>query len=161
MSNVWSTGLIMAPLTSLHCHTEMCCRAIQAICGGCLGSACRCRIIIGSGKPAIYHDFIYRLTFLMHHHVIGYMSPWRMFHSILFSYLFVFLSYWCYGGLPFPDTGCPVPDVYIYYVPDMINVSTLFLHLSTSLGCFRPRTFFFEQRIGQYRMGLLYIRFTY
>ena len=27
-----------------------------------------------------------------------------------------------YGGLPFPDTSFPVPDVYIYYVPDMINV---------------------------------------
>ena len=27
-----------------------------------------------------------------------------------------------YGGLPFPDTGCPVPDVYIYYVPGIINV---------------------------------------
>ena len=23
-----------------------------------------------------------------------------------------------YGGLPFPDTSCPVSDVYIYYVPD-------------------------------------------
>ena len=27
-----------------------------------------------------------------------------------------------YGGLPFSDTGCPVPDVYIYHVSDMINV---------------------------------------
>ena len=27
-----------------------------------------------------------------------------------------------FGGLPFPDTGCPVLDVYIYYVSDMINV---------------------------------------
>ena len=27
-----------------------------------------------------------------------------------------------YGDLPFPDTGCPVPAVYIYYVPDKINV---------------------------------------
>ena len=37
------------------------------------------------------------------------------------------------GGLPFPDTGCPVPDVYIYGVPDMINVwdtASTFTHLS-------------------------------
>ena len=27
-----------------------------------------------------------------------------------------------YGGLSIPDAGCPVPDVYIYYVSDMINV---------------------------------------
>ena len=27
-----------------------------------------------------------------------------------------------YGGLLFPDTCFPVLDVYIYYVPDMINV---------------------------------------
>ena len=27
-----------------------------------------------------------------------------------------------YGGLPFLDTGWPVPDVYIYYVTDMVNV---------------------------------------
>ena len=41
----------------------------------------------------------------------------------------------------FPDTGCPVPDVYfIHNVPDMINVWIL--------GCFRPRTFLFEKRIG-------------
>ena len=53
-----------------------------------------------------------------------------------------------YGGLPFPDTGCPVPDVYIHYAPDIIKAWILFLQLSTSLGCFRPRTFFFEQRIG-------------
>ena len=38
-----------------------------------------------------------------------------------------------YGGLPFPDTGCPVPDIYIYCMPDMINVwdtVTSFIHLS-------------------------------
>ena len=52
-----------------------------------------------------------------------------------------------YGGLPFPDTGCPAPGVYIYYVPDMINVLILFLYLSTSLECFHPMTFVFEQRI--------------
>ena len=27
-----------------------------------------------------------------------------------------------YGGRPFTDTGCPVPDVYSYYVSAMINV---------------------------------------
>ena len=37
-----------------------------------------------------------------------------------------------YGGLPFPDTGCPEPEVYICYVPDMINVldtGSTFIHL--------------------------------
>ena len=37
-----------------------------------------------------------------------------------------------YDGMPFPDTGCPVPDVYMYYMSDMIyawdTVST-FIHL--------------------------------
>ena len=27
-----------------------------------------------------------------------------------------------HGGLPFPGIGCCVPDVYIHYVPDMINI---------------------------------------
>ena len=27
-----------------------------------------------------------------------------------------------YGDMPFPETGCPLPDVYIYYVSGMINV---------------------------------------
>ena len=27
-----------------------------------------------------------------------------------------------YGGLPFPDTDCPVLDAHIYNVPDMIDV---------------------------------------
>ena len=41
-----------------------------------------------------------------------------------------------HGGLPFPDTGFPLPDVYIYYVPDAVNVWILFLHLPIFLGCF-------------------------
>ena len=54
-----------------------------------------------------------------------------------------------YAGLILPDTGCPVLGVYIYYVPDLINQWILFLHVSTHLGCFRPRAFFFfEERIG-------------
>ena len=32
---------------------------------------------------------------------------------------------------------------------------------TTFLLCFFPRTFFFEQQIGQFTLGLLYIRFTY
>ena len=48
------------------------------------------------------------------------------------------------GGLPFPDTGCPVPDVYIYYVHELINIWILFRRLSTSLGCFRLWTFFLD-----------------
>ena len=39
-----------------------------------------------------------------------------------------------YGGLPFPEIGCPLPDVYIYYVPYMINDWILILHVSPSLG---------------------------
>ena len=34
-----------------------------------------------------------------------------------------------YGGLPFLDTGCPVPDAYIYYVPNMINVWDTFFYI--------------------------------
>ena len=53
-----------------------------------------------------------------------------------------------YGGLHFPDTGCPVPDVYIYYVPDIINVwntvSTL-IHLP---WMFPPTNILFEPRDG-------------
>ena len=53
-----------------------------------------------------------------------------------------------YGSLPFPNTGCSVPDVYIYHVPDMINfgatVST-FIHLN---WMFLPMDILFEQRIG-------------
>ena len=26
-----------------------------------------------------------------------------------------------YGGMPFPDPGCPVRDVYIYYLSDVTN----------------------------------------
>ena len=51
-----------------------------------------------------------------------------------------------YGGSPFPDTAYPVPDVYMRHLSNMINFGILFVHLSTSLGCFSPRTFFFEQR---------------
>ena len=53
-----------------------------------------------------------------------------------------------YGGLPFPNIGCSVPDGYIYHVPDMINFGVLFLHLSTSIGCFRPWTFFLNNGLG-------------
>ena len=38
-----------------------------------------------------------------------------------------------YGDLPFPDTACPVPDVYIYYVSDTIDtwdVVSTFIHLA-------------------------------
>ena len=87
-----------------------------------------------------------------------------------------------YGGLPFPDTSCPVPDVYIYYVSDMINVLdnvSTFIHLlwmflptdilfwtniSTFihlLWMFLPTDILLEQPIGYYTMGLLFIRFTY
>ena len=38
---------------------------------------------------------------------------------------------------------------------------TLFLHISTSLGCFCPRTIFTKKRIGQVTSDLPYTRFTY
>ena len=41
-----------------------------------------------------------------------------------------------YGGLPFQVTGCPIPDVGINYLSEMINVwdsVSTFIHL--------PRTF--------------------
>ena len=52
----------------------------------------------------------------------------------------------------FSDASCPVPDVYIYHLPDMINVWILFLHLSTSRGCFRPRTLFISDLHTQFRI---------
>ena len=53
-----------------------------------------------------------------------------------------------YGGLSFPNTGCPVPDVYIYYVSDMINV-----HDTVSKFIHHPKMFLsmdilFTQPIG-------------
>ena len=52
-----------------------------------------------------------------------------------------------YGGLPSPDSGCPVSDVYIYYVCDMINIWNIvciFIHISRM---FLPTKISFEQRI--------------
>ena len=53
-----------------------------------------------------------------------------------------------YCDLPFPDTACSVPNVYIYHVSDIITVSDtvfIFIHL--------PRMFLstdtlFEQQTG-------------
>ena len=65
-----------------------------------------------------------------------------------------------YGGLPFRDTGCLVSNVYIHYVPDLINlrdtVST-FIHLCRVFLSTKKR---FEQRIWWYTMGLLYLKFA-
>ena len=57
-----------------------------------------------------------------------------------------------YGDLPFQGTGCPVPDVYFYYVSDMINtfytISTLFLHCFIHL----PKLFLpMEVLFGQWK----------
>ena len=41
-----------------------------------------------------------------------------------------------YGGLPFLDTGCPVLDVYIYYLADMVDVwdtVSTFIHIPRML----------------------------
>ena len=48
-------------------------------------------------------------------------------------------------GLSFPGTGCPVPDVANIHL--ILNVyGLLFLQLSTSIVCFRIRTFFLKNR---------------
>ena len=53
-----------------------------------------------------------------------------------------------YGGLPFPDTDCTVPDVYIYYVSDMINVCYTVSTFIRLPWMFLPMdTFFCEQSI--------------
>ena len=52
-----------------------------------------------------------------------------------------------YGGLPTPDTSCPVPDVYFYHVSDMIdvwNTVSIFIHISRM---FLSTEISFEQRI--------------
>ena len=54
----------------------------------------------------------------------------------------IILKFLAYGGLPFPDIGCPVPDVCIYCVSGMTMFGILSPHLSTSRCCFCPRTFF-------------------
>ena len=59
-----------------------------------------------------------------------------------------------YGGLPFPDTGCPVPDVYFYYVSDMINAWILFLHVSISLSCFANGNSFWTTEDMIYNMPI-------
>ena len=48
-------------------------------------------------------------------------------------------------GLPFPGTGCPIPDVdYLCLLCIDFYVGMLFLFLTTSLGCFCPRILLFE-----------------
>ena len=49
-----------------------------------------------------------------------------------------------YGGLPFPDTGCPVPDNYNYYVSVIINVWDTFIHIP---WMFLSKDILFEQWI--------------
>ena len=54
------------------------------------------------------------------------LCPWMWCHTSMFP-IYVCQSLFmgggmAYGGLPFPDIGCPVPGVYMYYVPDMITV---------------------------------------
>ena len=63
-----------------------------------------------------------------------------------------------YGGLSFPDTGCPVPDVYIYYVSDMINACDTVSKFINPPRMFLSTDILFKQRIGWYTMSLLYIR---
>ena len=63
-----------------------------------------------------------------------------------------------YGGLPFPGTGCPIPDVdnicllcIDFYVWDAVSI------LTTSLGYFCPRISLFEQRTEHVAMDLIYM----
>ena len=53
-----------------------------------------------------------------------------------------------YGGLPFPDTGYPVPDVYIHYVSGMINVWDTLSSFTPLPIVFLYKDILLEQRIG-------------
>ena len=49
------------------------------------------------------------------------------------------------GGLPFPGTGCPIPDVdYLCLLCIDFYVWDAFYILTTSLGCSCPRILLFE-----------------
>ena len=73
-----------------------------------------------------------------------------------------------HGGLPFPVSGCPVPDAGNIYlinemIDEMINVyvsdtDSVFIRLP---NMFLSTAFLLEKRIGQVTMDLRYIRFTY
>ena len=58
-----------------------------------------------------------------------------------------------YSGLPFPDIGCPVPDVYIYYDSGMIDVCDTFSTFIYLHWIFLLMDILFQQRIGWYIMG--------
>ena len=59
-----------------------------------------------------------------------------------------------YDGLPFPGTGYPVPDVTNIYL--IWTIQCMVLQLSTSLGCFRPWTFFWKPDWTRYQGLPLY-----
>ena len=71
------------------------------------------------------------------------------------------------GGHPFPGAGCPVPNLIWWYFflniieNEIINVwDTVYIFIHHP-GVFLSMYILFEQRIGQFTMDLLYIRFTY
>ena len=68
------------------------------------------------------------------------------------------------GGLPFPGTGCPKPDVdnlcllcIGFYVCSAFYVWNAVSILTTSIGCFFPRILLFEQRTEHVAMDLIYM----
>ena len=93
-------------------------------------------------------------------------DPWisylcKLYIDIWFIF-YLFYLYWlmgkgmAYGGLPFPGTGCPVPDVAnTYLIWNVWCMVYCFLQLSTSLRCPRPWTMFTKKQIGLVSMDLL------
>ena len=55
-------------------------------------------------------------------HIQSRGKPWMRFGWKYHSNLYWWGKGWPVDGLPFPDTGCPVPDVSIYY---MSNINEL------------------------------------
>ena len=75
-------------------------------------------------------------------------------------------------GEGWPKIACPFRTPVVLYeklvIFNLLSMkwwmcATLFLHISTSLGCFCPRTISFSKRklIGQVTSNFLYMRFTY
>ena len=84
----------------------------------------------------------------------GYKSisrSWR-FH--------VAMSPWRISKLNVNNTSHEICTHFVFCCVLFWFVAGYLMQLSTSLGCFRPRTYFCESRIGLVSMDLLYIIFT-
>ena len=78
--------------------------------------------------------------------------------SINIIEIYVFFPDTCVlSGQWLPCTGCRLYSLSMKW----LMCGTLFLHKSTSIGCFWPRTMFPKIRIGQVTWDLLYMRFIY